>query len=127
MNQPTNQRTTERLDQQMHERMNEAKKEARVAISYRLERLLYFIRDKQPLTCIDNSIVHAERFTAVYHLLHKVATINFSINVYLDFTVFPDINPIKIICRVTHCKTCHPLISIMSPLDGHASYNKVAS
>ena len=127
VNERTSERTTERLDQQTHERMNEAKEEARVALSYRLERLLFFIRDKQPPTCIDNSIVHVERFTAVYHLLHKVATINFSINVYLDFTVFPDVNPIKIICRVTHCKTCHPLISIMSPLDGHASYNKVAS
>ena len=48
-------------------------------------------------------------------------------NVYLDFTVFTDVNPIKIIYSVTHCKPCHPLITVMSPLNGHASYDKIAS
>ena len=48
VNQRTSERTTERLDQQTHERMNEAKEEARVALNYRLERLLFFIRDNSP-------------------------------------------------------------------------------
>ena len=88
MNQRTSERTTERLDQQTHERMNEAKAEARVALSYRLERLLFFIRDKQSPTCIDNSIVHAERLTAVYHLLHQVSTVIFQLTFTLTLLFF---------------------------------------
>ena len=107
--------------------MNEAKEEDRVALSYHLERLLFFIGDKQRPTCIDNSTVHAERLTAVCHLLHQVSTVIFQLTFTLTLLFFPDVNPINIICRITHCKTCHPLISIMSPLDGHAPYNKVAS
>ena len=88
MNQRTSERTTERLDQQTHERMNEAKEVARVALSYRLERLLFFTGDKQGSTCIDNSIVHAEQLTAVYHLLHQVSTVIFQLTFTLTLLFF---------------------------------------
>lgn len=41
---------------------------------------------------------------------------------YSDLAVFPDENPVEVVCGVSQWETSHPLISIMSTLTGHASY-----
>ena len=46
---------------------------------------------------------------------------------YLNLTVFSDVNPVEVVCSIRHWELCHPLVSVMATLSGHASYFEQAT
>ena len=52
----------------------------------------------------------------------NVVSFSTSFNKYLNLTVFPDVDPIEVICGVSQWEAGHPLINVVSTLSGHASY-----